>query len=197
MHTILYIHGFSSSGLSGTPQMLRQLLYRQGVSVVSPDVPVMPAEAMPFLRTLVEQERPDLIIGTSMGAFYAEQLRGVPRILVNPSFQMARFLTFRGMGRVPFANRREDGAKDFKVDRTMIDQFRTIERDSFRGITPADKALVWGCFGTKDESVNHQKDFLRHYDKAHFRTFDGGHRLNDKILSHDIVPLVRDLLGLE
>jgi len=74
MLTILYIHGFASSGHSGTPQMLRQMLYPQGVRVLSPDVPVMPAEAFPFLQHLVAEEKPDLIIGTSMGGFYAEQL---------------------------------------------------------------------------------------------------------------------------
>lgn len=196
MTTILYLHGFSSSGNSGTPQMLRQLLYAEGVRVLSPDIPVQPAEAMPFLRAYVEEHRPDLIIGSSMGAFYTEQLRGYRRILVNPSFQMSRLLTFRGTGRIAFQNKREDGAKDFKVDRAMIDQFRDIERHSFKDITPADKAIVWGFFGEHDDTVNHQKDFLRHYDKAHFHTFDGGHGLTDRILSRDIVPLVRQILGL-
>lgn len=196
MTTILYIHGFASSGASGTPQMLRQMLYEQGVRVLSPDVPVMPAEAFPFLQNLVAAQKPDLIIGTSMGAFYAEQLRNTFRILVNPSFQMARLLTFRGMGRRDFLNKREDGAKDFKVDKTMIEQFGTLEKGSFKNITDSDRAKVWGLFGEKDESVNHQKEFLRHYDPSHFRLFDGGHRLNDKILNHSVVPLVRELLHL-
>lgn len=196
MLTILYIHGFASSGHSGTPQMLRQMLYPQGVRVLSPDVPVMPAEAFPFLQNLVAQEHPDLIIGTSMGGFYAEQLRGVPRILVNPSFQTSRLLTFRGIGRREFLNKREDGAKDFKVDKTMIEQFKVIEKEAFKGITAADKAMVWGCFGDKDESVNHQKDFLKHYHRNHFILFEGGHQLNDKVLNHSILPVIKSVLGL-
>lgn len=131
MTTILYIHGFASSGASGTPQMLRQMLYEQGVRVLSPDVPVMPAEAFPFLQNLVAVQKPDLIIGTSMGAFYAEQLRNTLRILVNPSFQMARLLTFRGMGRRDFLNKREDGAKDFNVDIETLHRARTSHRKKF------------------------------------------------------------------
>lgn len=196
MKTILYIHGFASSGASGTPQMLRQQLYEQGVRVLSPDVPTMPTEALPFLRRFVESERPDLIVGTSMGAFYAEQLRGTLRILINPSFHMARLLTFRGMGRCEFLNRRADGAKDFKIDRAMIDAFRAIERNAFRDITPADRRLVWGLFADKDESVDHRADFLRHYGRERFVEFAGGHRLNDRTLNHVVVPLVERLLSL-
>lgn len=203
MKKILYAHGFASSGASGTVMTLRQQLYDPAaegtdreVRVVAPDLPVMPLEAIDFLRQTVETECPDLILATSMGAFYTEQLRGVPRILVNPSFSMARLLTFGGMGRQEFRNKREDGARDFKVDKEMIAQFKTLEKESFKGITPADKQLVWGFFGDKDKKVNHQKDFLKNYGRDHFTVFDGEHFLNDKILSRVILPTIREILGV-
>lgn len=195
---ILFAHGFASSGASGTVMTLRQMLYAidPTISVIAPDLPFMPNEAIALLRKMAEEEQPDLILGTSMGAFYIEQLRGYHRILVNPSFSMARLLTFGGMGRQEFRNKREDGAKDFKIDKEMIAQFKALEKDSFKGITPADKELVWGFFGDKDKKVNHQKDFVKHYGKDHFTVFDGEHFLNDKILSRVILPTVREILGL-
>lgn len=195
---ILFAHGFASSGASGTVMTLRQMLYAidPTISVIAPDLPVMPNEAIALLRKMVAEGQPDLILGTSMGAFYIEQLRGYHRILVNPSFSMARLLTFGGMGRQEFRNKREDGAKDFKIDKEMIAQFKALEKDSFKGITPADKELVWGFFGDKDKKVNHQKDFVKHYGKDHFTVFDGEHFLNDKILSRVILPTVREILGL-
>ena len=165
--------------------------------VIAPDLPVMPLEAMEMLRKMAADERPDLILGTSMGAFYIEQLRGFRRILVNPSFQMARLLTFGGMGRQEFRNKRADGARDFKVDKEMIAQFRTLEKDAFRGIDAAEKQLVWGLFGDKDKKVNHQKDFQKHYGKEHFIVFDGEHFLNDKVLSHSVLPVIKEVLGLD
>ena len=90
---VLYIHGFASAGSSGTATQMRSHLYPKDTEVLSPDVPVSPLEAIAFLKAFVERERPDLIMGTSMGAMYAEQLRATPRILVNPSFHMARLLT--------------------------------------------------------------------------------------------------------
>lgn len=203
MKKILFAHGFASSGASGTVMTLRQMLYHSAASdtgdevrVVAPDLPVMPLEAMEMLRQLAADEQPDLILGTSMGAFYAEQLRGFRRILVNPSFQMARLLTFGGMGRREFRNKRADGAHDFKVDKEMIAQFRTLEKESFKGIDAEEKGRVWGLFGDKDKKVNHQKNFIKHYGREHFIVFDGEHFLNDKVLSRSVLPVVRQVLGL-
>lgn len=139
---MLYIHGFASAGSTGTATQMRNHLYPIGVQVVSPDVPIDPLEAISFLKDLVNKEQPDLIVATSMGALYAEQLKGTKRILVNPSFHMARLLTFRGLGRREFRNKRQDGATDFKVDKAMIQAFQQVEKESFKGITNEEKALV-------------------------------------------------------
>jgi hypothetical protein len=152
---------------------------------------------MLFLRQQVADINPDLIIATSMGAMYAEQLRGYQRILVNPSFCMARLLTFGGMGRKPFRNPRADGARDFKVDKEMIAQFKEVERSSFLGITPEDKELVYGLFGVLDKRVNCQPQFLKNYGQQHFQLFDGEHYLNDNIVKQIVLPLALKLLRIQ
>ena len=198
MKTILYVHGFGSSGASGTVLMLRQMLYPHGVKVIAPDLPVKPLEAITLLQDLVEKENPDLIIGTSMGGFYTELLKGRKRILVNPSFKMARLLTFRGMGRYPFLNKREDGVKEFKVDKEMIDQFKTLEKESFSKITPEEKENVYAFFGNADKITQEfQPIFCKHYGKEHFAIFDGEHRLNDAILNKVVLPLMKSLLAID
>ena len=156
----------------------------------------MPAEAMPFLRQQVEEVQPALIVATSMGAMYAEQLRGYKRIFVNPSFCMARLLTFGGMGRKPFRNPRQDGARDFKVDKEMISQFRELEKHCFEGITADERELVYGLFGDHDKRVNCQPQFKKAYGTAYFATFDGEHYLNDIVLKRTVLPLVKQILEL-
>ena len=194
---VLYIHGFASAGSTGSATQMRNHLYPKGVQVISPDVPVEPIKAIGFLKELVANEQPDLIVATSMGAMYAEQLKGVKRILVNPSFHMARLLTFRGLGRREFRNKRQDGATEFKVDKAMIQAFQQVEKDSFKGIDATEKALVWGLFGTQDKLVNCQSDFLKHYGKAQMTLFEGEHFLNDKVLSKVVMPLVEASLGIQ
>lgn len=196
MRRVLYIHGFASAGSSGTATHLRNMLYEHGVEVISPDVPVMPTEALSLLKQMVAELQPELIIGTSMGGLYTEQMYGTPRIMVNPSFHMARHLTFQGMGRREFLNKRQDGAREFKVDRDMIAQFREVEKASFSGVNAEEKTLVWGFFGKNDKFVNCQPEFKKAYGTDHFRIFDGEHRLNDVVLKRDIFPLVKQILKL-
>ena len=196
MKKILYIHGFSSAGSTGTATIMRNLLYEKDVRVVSPDVPTSPLEALAFLKDFAEQEQPDLIIGTSMGGMYAEQLRGFKRILVNPSFHMAKLLTFRGLGNYDFQNKRADGATKFKVDKQMIAEFKEVEKLSFKDLTPEDKKNVYGLFGRNDPTVHTQDDYTKVYGREHFVIFEGEHRLNDKILKHDVLPIIEEILQL-
>ncbi len=192
---IVYIHGFASAGSTGSATQLRNHFYPQGIQVLSPDVPVEPLRAIQFLRDYIAEHQPNLIIATSMGAMYAEQLRGVPRILVNPSFHMAKLLTFRGLGRHEFRNKREDGARDFKIDKQMIAEFKEVEKYSFTGITPEEKRLVWGLFGTKDKNVNCQPDFRKHYGTEQMSLFEGEHYLNGVVLGKVVIPLAEKILG--
>ena len=192
---IVYIHGFASAGSTGSATQLRNHFYPKGIQVLSPDVPVEPLRAIQFLRDYIAEHQPSLIVATSMGAMYAEQLRGVPRILVNPSFHMAKLLTFRGLGRHEFRNKREDGARDFKIDKQMIAEFKEVEKHSFDGITPEEKHLVWGLFGTKDKNVNCQPDFRKHYGTAQMSLFEGEHYLNGAVLGKVVIPLAEKILG--
>ena len=186
---VLYLHGFASAGSSGTALHLRNALYEYGI-------PVSPAEALPFLQELVKEEQPDLIVATSMGALYAELLHGIPRILVNPSFQMARLLTFRGLGkRQEFRNKREDGTKDFKVDKQMVAEFKEVEKGLFKE-AKKEQDLVWGLFGTQDKNVNCQPEFKKHYGTSHFQLFEGEHYLNDAVLKRTVFPLIKEILKL-
>ena len=199
MKKVVYFHGFSSAGSTGTAVNLRNYLYQDyGVAVLSPDIPVMPDEALAFLRKYVAQEAPDAIVGTSMGAMFAELMHGIPRICVNPSFHMAKLLTFKHLNKnVEFQNPREDGAVSFKVDRAMVDAFRDIEKKySLQGITADEKKLVWGVFGKNDPLVNCQKEFVAAYGKAQFRLVEGEHSLTQTILKRDVLPILVQMLGL-
>ena len=193
---IVYILGFASAGSTGSATQLRNHFYPKGIQVLSPDVPVEPLRALQFLRDYIAEHQPSLIVATSMGAMYAEQLRGVPRILVNPSFHMAKLLTFRGLGRHEFRNKREDGARDFKIDKQMIAEFKEVEKHSFDGITSEEKSLVWGLFGTKDKNVNCQPDFRKHYGTAQMSLFEGEHYLNGAVLGKVVIPLAEKILGI-
>lgn len=186
---ILYVHGFSSSGQSGTVVKIREML--PGATVVAPDLPLHPAEAMDLLHHTCETENPDLIIGTSMGGMYAEMLYGYDRILVNPAFQMGDTMLKHGMlGKNTFLNPRQDGIQEFIVTKALVEEYKEITAKCFAGVTEEEsRDRVYGLFGDEDPVVHTRDLFSQHYRNA--ISFHGEHRMNDKILLHSVLPVVQ------
>lgn len=186
---ILYVHGFGSSGQSGTVAKIREML--PAAEVIAPDLPVHPAEALEMLHHTCEEVKPDLIIGTSMGGMYAEQLTGFDRILVNPAFQMGDTMLKHGMvGKNTFLNPRQDGVQEFIVTKAMVEEYREATELCFSHCDDeGEQDRVFGLFGDEDPVVHTFDLFASKYRNA--ISFHGEHRMNDKILLHSVVPVVQ------
>ena len=186
--TVLYVHGFASSGQSGTVARLREVMPQ--AKVIAPDLPVNPHEAIALLHDICQQEKPDLIIGTSMGGMYCEQLRGIDRICINPALEIAETMRAHGMtGTQQFQNPRQDGVQDFYVDKALVKAYREVSEQRFQDITPEDEQRVVGLFGDKDDLVDTFDMFHAVYPQA--LHFHGEHRMNDKSFMHSVVPVIR------
>ena len=185
---VMYVHGFGSSGQSGTVTRIREVL--PNAMVIVPDLPVRPEEAMTLLHEVCEREQPDLIIGTSMGGMYAEMLYGYDRILVNPALQMGDTMKEHGMiGAQQFSNPRQDGVQDFMVTKALVKEYKEMTEQCFSGITDDEQKRVWGLFGDEDTTVNTYDLFHEHYPTA--IRFHGEHRMNDQSFMHSVVPVIR------
>ncbi|MBR1678327.1 MAG: esterase [Bacteroidales bacterium] len=182
---ILYVHGYASSGASGTVGRLRLLL--PDATVVAPDVPVDPFEALKMLQEMCAHETPDLIIGTSMGGMYTEQLTGYDRICVNPALHLAdTILKNNGLGKQEFHNVRQDSQTSFMMTKTLLEDYRSVSDGRFRQV---EKDRVWGLFGTRDTLVDCFDEFAGKYPRA--IRFDGEHQLNDHAILWSLLPVVR------
>ncbi len=191
---LIYFHGFGSSGASGTVDLLRKI-FPSG-EIIAPDIPIDPEEALPMLKQLVDEEQPDVIIGTSMGGMYAQQMRGHLRLCINPAFRMSTMSKVLHTGTHKWFNGRKNHEKEFKVTKEIIQHFNQMERHQFEGITPEDKELCYGLFGINDTSVNpvnQYNAFMKYY--THGERFEGEHQLNEKVLKKVVLPLLKKLLG--
>ena len=193
MKKIVYFHGYASSGASGTVDALRRLLPE--CRILAPDIPVDPVEALPYLREYCALEQPDLIIGTSMGGMYAQQMFGFRKICVNPAFNMSHASKLLKTGTHKFLNGRKDNQKEFTVTKETIQHFNMMERSQFKGITPFDKENTYGLFGIHDTQVNTYDLFKKYYPNA--QRFDGEHRLNENVLRKAVIPLINKILNEE
>ena len=185
---VLYVHGFASSGQSGTVTRIREVL--PNAIVIAPDLPVEPEAAMALLHDICISEQPDLIIGTSMGGMYAEMLHGYDRILVNPALRMGDTMKEHGMiGAQHFSNPRQDGVQDFIVTKALVKEYKEMTDKCFADISDSEQQHVWGLFGDEDTTVNTYDLFSEHYHQA--IRFHGEHRMNDNSFMHSVIPVIR------
>ena len=187
---VMYVHGFASSAQSGTVSLLRQLM--PNAEVVADDIPLVPQEAIDFLHKRYEEEKPDLIIGSSAGGMMTEQLYGYDRILVNPAFQMGDTMGKHGMiGKQTYQNPRRDGVQEFIVTKALVKQFAELTEQCFAPESTSDEeqSRVWGLFGDNDPLVHTFDLYREHYPQA--VKFHGEHRLVDSVAIHYLVPVIR------
>lgn len=172
---ILYVHGMSSSGSSSTARALKELFssYPEFIEILSPDIPVEPKTALQTLKELCKREKPDLIIGSSMGGMLAQQLFGYKKVLINPAFHASELMR-TNLGRTAFLNPRKDGATHYEITEKMCDDCQEMEARQFDGITEFDKENTYGFFGINDTVVNCYDEFCQYYKEA--LKFIGGHR---------------------
>lgn len=184
---LIYFHGFGSSATSGTIMNLRELL--PDFEVIAPDIPIDPKEALPYLQTLCEREHPDVVIGTSMGGMYAQQMFSYKRICINPAFEMSKTSTTLKVGTFNFFKPRMNGETHFTITTEIIKHHAEMEAHQFDGITDFNRQNIWGLFGNNDIQVNCEELFCKHY--SNVIHFDGEHRMNRLVVEDVLVPLIR------
>lgn len=157
---ILFIHGLASSGAYKMASTLRILI--KGSEVISPDVPIEPDEALDMLEGICRNENPDLVVGLSLGGFWAQKLRGRRKILINPDFHISALLESM-MGVVKYLSPRADGAEYFSITQGICDGYRKLEEGQFKDVGPEEAALTTGIFADRDEMVDCRPEFELHY----------------------------------
>lgn len=188
--TVMYVHGFGSAASTNTVKVLQTLM--PNARVIAEDIPLNPTEAMQMLNDMCANEKPDLIIGTSMGGMYTEMLRGYDRIMVNPALQMGDTMSEHGMiGKQVFQNPRKDGVQEFIVTKALAKEYKEMTTHCFETMTDEDKSRVWGIFGDNDPVVHTFDLFHEHYPQA--MHFHGEHRLTEKVIHRYLIPLIRQI----
>ena len=174
MKKILFLHGFYASGQCVPAMALREAFVGRA-EVITPDLPMHPKEAVLFIRELIDREQPDLLIGNSCGAFYAQMVApvvGIPALLGNPHFRM-----------------------NFVIDETLIEEFAEMEAIQFDTCDPDFQERIWGLFGEQDTLAHFEPLFLEHY--KHSFHFPGGHTPTAEEVRGWYVPLAEKILELE
>lgn len=193
MKKILFLHGFYASGQCVPATALREA-FEGKAEVLTPDLPMHPHEAIEFISDLIDSEKPDLLIGNSCGAFYAQMMapiKFIPALLGNPHFQMSEFLKQR-IGQHEYKSPRKDGKQSFVIDEELVKEFAALEATQFDNCNPQFSDQVRGLFGEQDTLAHFEPLFLKYY--THSFHFPGGHTPTAQEVRIWYVPLAEKLL---
>jgi len=143
MRKVLFLHGFFASGQCVPANALRSALAGKA-EVLTPDLPLHPKEALAMIKQIITDEKPDILVGNSCGAFYAQMVAselGIPALLGNPHFQMTEFLKER-IGEHQYKAPRKNGNQNFVIDEALIQEFKELEAIQFDAWRPEIRAKV-------------------------------------------------------
>lgn len=188
---IIYLHGFQSSPFSIKGQLIRQYFERhEHVQVHLPDLNMPPDQVITLISTLIESMSNVVLIGSSLGGFYATQLaakHGVAAVLINPAMQPWKlFRNLFSTAQFPYPV-----TANWSLDEAQLDQ---LEHMAVPFVQDADKILVLLQQG--DEVLDY-REAERYYNCDGHQAFlitetYGNHAMDDFA---DKIPLVYQFLA--
>ena len=190
---ILFLHGFYASGQCAPAEALRNT-FEGKAEVLTPDLPIHPKEAVSYIRDLIGQEKPNMLVGNSCGSFYAQMIAptlGLPALLGNPHFRMTEFLETL-IGAHQYKSPRKNGKQDFIIDSELIAEFAEMEAHQFDNYNSDYRERIWGIFGEQDTLAHFEPLFLQYY--SHSYHFPGGHTPTAEEVHQYYVPLIEKML---
>lgn len=161
MRNIIYIHGFASSGNSFKGNFLRKEF---GEYVVSPNLSSHPLNDINTLKVIIEKYNNPILIGSSLGGFYAEYLSKklhLDTLLINPLSKVVDIKPFIGThtyfetgNRFDFTN---NDFEDIKILSNEIKNYNLGEECRVILLSKDDDAIPYtdslNHFTAKNESV--------------------------------------------
>lgn len=197
MKRILYIHGIGSTGGGNTVDRIRKTF--TNVIVDSPEIPTMPKEAFKLIEKMVTENHYDIIIGTSLGGFYAMMISGIPKILINPAIKAVEDIpTAIGYGEHEYLRERKSGEKTYTINDNYVAELKYLEDRFFNEWI--DNEYIYettAIFGTNDTLISHIEDYKNIYKAHNMITAEFGHRMDNKTFNNVLIPTIKKILNAE
>lgn len=196
MKNILYIHGHASSAWGGkTVNCLAQFT---PYNIFSYDMPVEPIKAYELIEKKIKEDNIDLIVATSLGAFYGMCFNNVKKLLVNPCLKPSiEIPKISPIGKeCYYFSLRNDQKRAFTITNEIVEDYKKLEEivnDNLNNQTFKNNSYF--IFGLNDEFFSYLNEIEQYIDKSHIKTCESSHRLSNNDIDNCLFPFLDEILG--
>lgn len=205
MKTILYIHGMGGGGDSRIPNVLKTLLDPAEIRVIIRTYDFDPPVGRAQIEAWVQEEKPDLVIGESLGAVQALRISAdIPHLFVSPALgapekfvklaPLARF----ALGRWYLHHRYPVKAGDrqpLKFTHDVLLRYADHWKAALAAIGP--KGYYFAFFGTQDHFMRNgvvSVEKWRELFGDHYTLYEGTHFMEQEYIESLLVPKILETL---
>ena len=209
-HTILYIHGMGGGADSRIPSVLNEYFSGQSdpvVRVVCRTYSFDPEVAHKQIESWMDELRPDLIIGESLGSLHALRIYDRPVLLVSPAlnshihFSIMSWLTWIPGVSWYFARKfrpREGDRQPLSFTRPVLKKYRLHGQAALR-FKEKSSFEVHAFFGTHDHYRRNGVVSIRRWKKLFgdtFTLYDGTHFMEIEYVYSLLIPKIMEVLSI-
>lgn len=181
MINILYIHGLGSSSESSTGRFLGEQS-NEFVTFYHPSFSASPKKALSEINEFIKSHDIQIVIGSSMGGFYALQCNCLFGVVVNPALTPIQDIK-KAFGYGEFSLVNAPGT--YEIDESFYQELEEILMNNYGCVDgwfkhfPKSKDFC-GLFGADDNLFSHYEDFHSINEEDVVLVGDMGHRLDEE-----------------
>ncbi len=208
LKNVLYIHGMGGGRDSRIPSILKDNV-PANIKIVVRTYDFNPDIASSQIEGWVQELKPSLIMGESLGSVHAIAIKGIPHLLVSPSLNAPEYFTRLGfLSKIPGVTSILDMIYRPKPgDRQSLHfsyenmhkwlHYRDIALDN--STRKGSRDLFYAFFGTKDHyrrSGVVRVGTYRKYFGNTYKIYRGTHFMEEEYVISMLIPKMYEMLGL-
>lgn len=183
--TVMYIHGFRS-GANGSKRGQLQEFFGDRYRVIAPEMDADPEKSLAKINGIIASEKPEIIIGTSLGGWMTLMCDSgdAQLVVVNPSTEPGQTLAKWVDQELPYFCERLDGVQTYVLTQEVLDKYGNYDIEK----TIRDKAgRIHALCSSSDELIGdlHIRTLAPLLDKERIMIVDDfGHRCSGAGMTH-------------
>lgn len=182
---MMYLHGFMS-GANGAKQRQLQKRFKGRYRVIAPELYAEPERSLRIINDMIAKEKPEIIVGTSLGGFMALECdsRDADLVIVNPCMFPETQLSVWRDEELTYFCKRIDGVQTYRLIQEVLDMYRNYDAVA---TAKAKRLHTWALCSTADDllGTSHIEALTGVLPEGHISVVDDfGHQCNGEGLTH-------------